>query len=515
MGTLKVRIHPPRVYRINLLPSIAEHAPGSLPSGWQWHSLRVPKSVEESTDGELRLVFGDGSTSVTDLGGIRTSTPINCGTAPAVVTADVGIDSPHPEKYTVFVAWFDGATGSVQGWTRLYNTQQGDGLGATALLPPVPDPHRLMVAVRASDAASAAATPVITLWSLALQPSHEVTHDLAVIPAASGATRVEEAALDLAPGFWRLCARLEDGLWHFANADLSERTAVSLGNVFGRGRNFTALQAIRDGGSGAAVLPALSWQSASRLPQATPTALSRVANRSLWLAAAPNDWSLAVGAHHAGAFRFELRDGDVAAGDDPSQQIRAEAWPGISVPFETDVWMSWAFRTTALLTGAFMIVGQWHYTSDPGDTSKYSPDLAFVLHPTSAGENRLRVVTRSDSGTPSYTEGNHPPGDEYSETNSEAETPIQPNTWYRIVCHCRFSRTGGGYRQWWLDGEEITNATNRDVPVGYSRIHGPRFQIGAYTAPPFNETFALEYTNVEAGIQDLSDRIHHPLGSAR
>lgn len=193
--------------------------------------------------------------------------------------------------------------------------------------------------------------------------------------------------------------------------------------------------------------------------------------------------------------RFEIRAGDRWPNDATPERTELSGqrnpWP-----FDTDVWLSFALRISAAeLTSQWTLVGQFRATDDAGDYQSRSPVFAQQF----SGSTFL-VTTRSDPNP--TTVGDLAQVDRYTDPN------FALGVWHRFVYRLRFSRSGNGELQGWIDGVEVIPTLA--VPMGFNDAAGPFLKYGIYRAPA-PETVVAEFANVEIGSSSLLSRVIDPL----
>lgn len=151
--------------------------------------------------------------------------------------------------------------------------------------------------------------------------------------------------------------------------------------------------------------------------------------------------------------------------------------------------------TADKLTSDWMLNAQFRATDDAGDYTARSPVFAQQF----AGST-LVVTTRSDPNASST--GNLTQVDRYTAPNF----PL--NVWHRFVYRLRFSQTGNGELQGWIDGAAVIPTTV--IPLGYNDTLGPFLKYGIYRNPA-PETVVAEFANVEIGTSSLLSRVASPL----
>lgn len=207
---------------------------------------------------------------------------------------------------------------------------------------------------------------------------------------------------------------------------------------------------------------------------------------------ASQPWSLRT---YQGYDRFELRAGDRWPSDLTSERTELSGQRN-PLPFGADVWLSFAQRVTATgLTSPWMVLAQFRATDDAGDYPSRSPVWAQQF-----SGSTFVITTRSDPSPSSA--GNLPQVDRY--TDPDFETGV----WHHFVYRLRFSQTGLGELQAWIDGTEVIPTLA--IPMGYNDTTGPFLKYGIYRSPA-SETVVAEFANVEIGSSSLLSRVIDPL----
>lgn len=183
---------------------------------------------------------------------------------------------------------------------------------------------------------------------------------------------------------------------------------------------------------------------------------------------------------------LQVRSGDSLPGDGPAKE-RSELVDWTRQPFDTDVWVSLnlCIDPGPASTARWCVVGQFHQTSDPGETGISPPfEQQYV-------DGMLRFNARGGSDGSSMTD---------TTTTLLAETPVERGRWYRIVHRIRFSRGKQGHVTSWLDGQQIID---QPVLIGYDDQQGPYWKHGVYRAAS-PEPLSVRYAGVVVGTMPLT-----------
>lgn len=194
-----------------------------------------------------------------------------------------------------------------------------------------------------------------------------------------------------------------------------------------------------------------------------------------------------------------MRSGDEWPNDAGRSRNRSEFSGSFKWPFDTDVWLSFAFRipSASVLSGQTIYgAGQLHATEDAGDISN-GPIFAHRFE----GET-LKVVTRSNTAQPTPQLTGVPT------TRWTASGPLARDTWIRFVYQIQVSQSGGGFLRGWMDGVEHIAAAS--IPIGYNDTTGPYWKYGIYRVASSSLT-VLDYCNVEVSTSSLLGRVANPL----
>lgn len=216
---------------------------------------------------------------------------------------------------------------------------------------------------------------------------------------------------------------------------------------------------------------------------------------------------LMVAKNRRNVFRMEVRPGERTAEDIArgSTNQRSEIYQDFTghfgvreMPFDTNVYDSCAMLVEgdSLEGRDWRIFMQWHSTEDAGEIP-LSPPFHYSL----TNEGMLETVTRSS--TVAVITGTN-----QIQTHTPVAIPYTPNKWMYLVRRVRFSKTGGGELQQWVNGVEVFNGP---VPVGYNDAAGPYFQFGAYLPQSVTNRVAVQYANMEFGTDSLIGRVDFPL----
>ncbi|RJT81957.1 hypothetical protein D6T63_04205 [Arthrobacter cheniae] len=210
--------------------------------------------------------------------------------------------------------------------------------------------------------------------------------------------------------------------------------------------------------------------------------------------------------------RFEIRNGDRMP-EDGATQRRAELIVGGALPFDVPVWTSFWFRILkpSVSSDAYVLMFQYRYTNDAGDTSGLSPELSLVQYE----GNKVHLITRSDpiNGSSAQVNPLLVGGSWPNKSTASPSTVVRtgftftPGKWHRFVSASTFSKSGGGYLKAWFDGVSYFDAP---AAIGYNRAVGPQFHYGTYGGN-HPETRQFEYAHMEGGVlADLSGRVTWP-----
>jgi hypothetical protein len=251
-------------------------------------------------------------------------------------------------------------------------------------------------------------------------------------------------------------------------------------------------------------------ESPNRLSRMTgmPAALSAISTEGNGnvpsLAAPAATWAVSFNPNRLSHHAFSA-DKDKYIGDTSDNgAVRSELLPGESVPFETDVWISFWTRALTTLSDPMYdrsaVMFQYRYVKNAtGDSSSLSPDLAFEQFT----NNRFRLRYRTDGGTPVLSGSTTPAG---ITTVESAPIDYKVGQWYSVVVRARFSKTGGGRIGLWVDGQTLID---QDAAVGYNRNVGPSLHYGSYKFSDYPSR--IEFQHMEHGTRNLSRRIASPL----
>lgn len=495
-------------------------AGGQLPSGWQEHLGATKKTVSAVGASQFEVQFD--TRSGTNLGGVRTAAidPRGCDVRFEMSVELAGVAGSA--QIGVALAWFNSSSVLLPA------------AGSVTLTEAQP---RRRVSVMLGDPGQVARVAIYAYWKTS--PTSELPRiafgDFActLVPKVSadpyeqapfgvGTVSFKSARLKCPTGDFVVVADAVgvgtitkpvsvQGPAESAGFDL----ASTLGGHFTLSRLFLVERAAFD----VAVLDQQSppqWISARHLTGHSKGAVALglrrlISARSDAAPGASADYSVLVAKNRPGRTRFEVKTGDRAEGDGPTQE-RAELFNRIPYPYDVDLWTRDDFRVASFPSSDpdhYCLINQWRYTNDPGDLSALSPDLAVVLYPLSQERLQLRLVTRSD---PNPASTQTPP---YSlDANSTAavasverlRVDIAASSWHSLVYQSRFRREGLGYLRVWLDRQLVFD---RAIPLGYNRIEGPQFRYGVYRRATVGVT-VVEHANTRWGTGNLSDSVGHP-----
>lgn len=195
-------------------------------------------------------------------------------------------------------------------------------------------------------------------------------------------------------------------------------------------------------------------------------------------------------------YRFQVNPGDQWSSDIGKDKSRSEMYSSIKLPFNEDVWLSYAVRVLpgAPISSSFCHIGQFHATEDVGDAASV-PVLTFRY----LGENDLSITTCANV-------------DKIAASNTKGIVrytgKLERGVWVRNVLRIRFSATNGQL-QWWENGVEKLNLSG--VGIGNNDTQGPYWKFGIYKNGN-GETVVAEYANMELSTTDsLRSRVNNPL----
>ncbi|WP_221392205.1 heparin lyase I family protein [Dyadobacter sp. NIV53] len=195
-------------------------------------------------------------------------------------------------------------------------------------------------------------------------------------------------------------------------------------------------------------------------------------------------------------YKFQLNSGDQWSSDAGKDKERSELYSLTKMPFDQDVWLSYAVRVApgAPVSSAFCHLGQFHATEDSGEVASV-PVLTFRFK----GENALQITTCAN--TEKIAKVNTTGVIRYNGT-------LQRGVWVRNVMRIRFSPTNGQL-QWWENGVEKLNLSG--VGIGNNDTVGPYWKFGIYRTRSV-ETLIAEYANMELSTTtSLISRVTEPL----
>ncbi|WP_221392770.1 heparin lyase I family protein [Dyadobacter sp. NIV53] len=195
-------------------------------------------------------------------------------------------------------------------------------------------------------------------------------------------------------------------------------------------------------------------------------------------------------------YKFQLNSGDQWLSDLGKDKERSELYSLDKMPFNQDVWLSYAVRVEpgSPVTSKFCHFGQFHATEDPGEAASV-PILTFRF----VGEDDLSITTCANTD----------PFATYNTTGViRYKGKLPRGQWVRNVMRIRFSHDEGQL-QWWENGVEMLNLS--DVGIGNNDIVGPYWKFGIYRTKS-EESLIVEYANMELSTtSSLESRIQNPL----
>lgn len=192
----------------------------------------------------------------------------------------------------------------------------------------------------------------------------------------------------------------------------------------------------------------------------------------------------------SGAIRFELHDTPNDRGpNDADFKRRAEIGTSVAWPNGKDIWF--AFSVKDVITGGDLTkLGQTvnQFQSTDGSSPAFANRLQYCGD-ASPSKVCLVQTTRLTGGS----------------TKTVGKGAYSLGEWHDVVNHVRFSSTGNGIVETWLDGKLITRWTG-----SFGGSDGLR--LGDYGAPLAGMTHVREYKNISAfpSTTDLSGRVANP-----
>ena len=191
-----------------------------------------------------------------------------------------------------------------------------------------------------------------------------------------------------------------------------------------------------------------------------------------------------------GAIRFELHDTPSDRGpNDADFKRRAEIGTSVAWPNGKDIWF--AFSVKDVITGGDLTkVGQTlnQFQSTDGSSPAFANRLQYCGD---ASPSKICLVqtTRLTGGS----------------TKTVGKGAYSLGQWHDVVNHIRFSSSGNGIVETWLDGKLITRWTG-----SFGGSDGLR--LGNYGAPLGGMTQVREYKNISPfpSTNDLSARVSNP-----
>lgn len=200
---------------------------------------------------------------------------------------------------------------------------------------------------------------------------------------------------------------------------------------------------------------------------------------------------------HGSVLRFSLRPGDVDALDARRDHAaeRAEIGEWFKHAPTGEIWFAFSMRILpgAPTTSGWLELGQLHNTQDPGERSS-SPAFEQGL----AAGDVFRVNVRANTQDP--VQDKTPAIEVYRDAN------FGRGTFHNFVYRINYTPTGAGALDMWLDG--VQKVAYRG-PIGYVDRLGPYLKFGIYREPS-QDTFGVDYANIEVGGAELRDRVAHP-----
>jgi hypothetical protein len=201
--------------------------------------------------------------------------------------------------------------------------------------------------------------------------------------------------------------------------------------------------------------------------------------------------------------RFEVHRGDQASFDNTHAVDRAEVCAQASLPYGTDIWMSYAVMVEpgapVYNDGAqykWCILTQMHGEPDPDDpyyVTKLSASPCFALDIVG---DVLSIVTRSEPS----------PGAVATVTRY-CDPNFQRGVWHNFVFRFILQRTEVGLLEVWCNGQPIFSDA---IPFGFNDPRGPYLKYGIYRGTDSVVT-AVQFANLEISQSSLLSRVANPL----
>ena len=180
----------------------------------------------------------------------------------------------------------------------------------------------------------------------------------------------------------------------------------------------------------------------------------------------------------AGTMRFEVRPGDYGKYGARNTD-RSELASRRTLEFNRTYRVSYKFMVEPgpRNTAAWLVIGQFHQTEDPGERGGPPP---FTVEMT--GE-KMRIVGRHTQQEISSTST-------YMNLYTDS-SDIKRGHWYEMKITIRFDPFGDGALAVWRDGVQLVDYNG---PLGYPDQVGPYWKYGVYrkTAP---ENFAVRFSD--------------------